>query len=219
MQKVKVLILIMALTLSGCAGMSDSNRTRAEGAGVGAAAGTAIGALLGQIIGGDTGSTLVGAAIGGAIGGAAGLAYGDHVAKQKEKYASQEDWLDACIASAEKVNSETRTYNEKLAADLKSLKKEVADLNKGYKKKKVEKSALVAKKKAIDDRLAESNKQLEVARFELENQEAAAKDDGNAGSTAKEQALNKEIAQLKQSISELEQKTTTLASLSASMAV
>lgn len=219
MQKAKVLILIVALTLSGCAGMSDSDRTRAEGAGTGVAAGAALGALLGQVIGGDTGSTLLGAAIGGAVGGAAGLAYGDHVAKQKEKYASQEDWLDACIASAEKTNAETEAYNQKLAADLKGLKQQVADLNKGYKKKKVEKSELIAKKKTIDTRLEESNKQLELARFELENQEAVAKDGGNKGNGAKEEALNKEIAQLKQSISELEEKTTTLASLSASMAV
>jgi len=219
MQKIKILLLVMVLALSGCAGMSDSNRTKAEGAGVGAAGGAGIGALLGQVIGGDTGATLIGAAIGGAVGGLAGFAYGDHVAKEKKKYASQEDWLDACIVSVEKMNAETEEYNRNLATELKTLKKEVASLNSGYEKKKVEKSALAQKKKDIDTRLAESNKQLDMARFELENQEMVAKESKEGGNTPQSQALDKEIAQLKKSIGELEEKTTTLASLSSSMAV
>ncbi len=123
MKKTAVVLLSCMILLSGCAGMSDADRTRAEGAGAGAGAGAIAGALLGQLIGGDTESTLLGAAIGGAIGAAAGHAYGNHVAGQKAKYAKTEDWLNACIASAEQVNNEMKTYNRKLAGEVVQLKK------------------------------------------------------------------------------------------------
>lgn len=55
------IVVIMALTLSGCAGMSSRDKQTAIGAGTGAVAG----ALL---TGGSTVGTVVGAAAGGVIG-------------------------------------------------------------------------------------------------------------------------------------------------------
>lgn len=89
----------------------DQTRTRTEGA----LAGSALGAAAGAIIGNQSHRAWEGAFIGGAVGGAAGLAYGDHVARQKAKYKSQEQWLDACISHAQQVNDAAIAYNDKLS--------------------------------------------------------------------------------------------------------
>ena len=73
---------------------------------------------------GGSDAAWIGAAVGAGVGGAAGFAYGSHVAKEKAKYASQEDWLDACIASAEKVNRENRAYNAALEKEIQALSAE-----------------------------------------------------------------------------------------------
>ncbi len=217
MKKALITICLISLVVSGCAGTSssDGERTRQEGTAVGAGAGAAIGALLGQIIGGDTGSTVAGAAIGAGIGGLFGHAYGNHVAQEKAKYAGEEDWLDACIASAEKMNQETRDYNRQLAQQLEALQKETTALHNSKLSKQEKHKALVAKKNEVDNNLKEARQKLNLAKFELENQQQVAQD-----STGKRsQELNDEIRQLEKSIAELEEKTTTLASLSASIIV
>lgn len=62
-----VLMLILTLTLCGCAGMSDTQERTLSGGAMGAAAGTAIGAIAGH--------TLWGAAIGAVAGTAGGYLY------------------------------------------------------------------------------------------------------------------------------------------------
>ena len=53
-------LVILAASLTACAGLSQSQRNTAAGA--------VIGGVAGNLIGGDTGSTLGGAALGGVIG-------------------------------------------------------------------------------------------------------------------------------------------------------
>jgi hypothetical protein len=134
-------IVVLALVASGCATMSDSTRTKTEGAAVGAGGGALLGALIGGLVGGRDGA-LLGAAIGAGAGGLTGYAYGAHVAKQKEKYASEEDWLDACVASAEKVNRETMAYNAALETDVANLQAETDRLMLAYAQQKTTKEAL-----------------------------------------------------------------------------
>ncbi|NCC94357.1 MAG: glycine zipper 2TM domain-containing protein, partial [Opitutae bacterium] len=73
--KVLVVVLLVFALLPGCATMSDQNRTKAEGTGVGAV----VGGLLGLAIGGGRG-----AAIGAAAGAGLGFLVGNEIAKRKQ---------------------------------------------------------------------------------------------------------------------------------------
>lgn len=86
-------------------------RTALEGLGGGAAIGAALGAIAAAATGQDIAA---GAAIGAVIGGAGGLAYGTYVANQKEKYAKEEDYLEACSLEAMRYNREARATNQAL---------------------------------------------------------------------------------------------------------
>jgi len=218
MKKV-IAVVIMVCLLSGCAtGMSDSSRTKAEGAAAGAGAGALLGGLIGALSGGGD-EALVGAAIGAGVGGLAGFAYGSHVAKQKEKYASEEEWLDACIASAQKVNQETRAYNADLKQDLSTLEAETGALIAAYEHKEEQKESIIEEKEKVDTRLAEATKVLERARFELKNQELALADAHESGQQVQAEEMDSQIAQLEEAVAELEGHTESLASISARMAV
>ena len=177
--------LVLITGMMGCSvgdpNMSDAQRTKTEGALSGALGG----AILGAILGDSTEDTLKGAA----IGGLAGYAYGTHVAKQKAKYAKEEDWLDACVASARKVNNETKSYNARVSREITKTKR----LVRLYKQEKISKSQLIAQKKSIEKERKLAQDQLEKAKFELENQEevlAQAKKSANeAAKIAKAQAV------------------------------
>ena len=104
------LVLVMG---SGCATTADGRKTQAQGTVIGAALGAVVGGAVGYAAGGRSGLGR-GAAIGAAAGGVAGFAYGTHVAKRKAEYASREAWLDACIASAHRVNSNAYAYSRSL---------------------------------------------------------------------------------------------------------
>jgi len=210
--------MVVVLALTGCASMSDSQRTKTEGTLVGAGTGALLGAVIGGVVGGRDGA-LIGAAIGTAAGGAAGYAYGTHVANQKEQYASREDWLNDCIAQAERVNDETRQVNESLAAEISQLDSETQSLADAYNRKQAKSEALALEKQKIDTRLAEANKQLDKARFEVQQQEKVVSDARSGGQTREAEALDAKIRDLKTCVSELEGHTRSLASMSARMAV
>src|SRR5215207_6352984 len=112
-----------AAFLASCANIqNDQTRTRAEGT----LAGSLIGGGLGAIIGHQSGHGVEGALIGAAAGGLTGLAVGDHVARKKAKYASQEAWLDACISHAEQVNRSAISYNNSLRNKIVGLESRLA---------------------------------------------------------------------------------------------
>src|SRR6266852_3957822 len=97
MKKQIIGVMLSTALLAGCA--TDRGQTQAEGAGVGALGGAALGALTGYALGGAKGAA-IGAAAGAGVGAGAGYVYGTHVANQKEKFAREEDYLDAVINSA-----------------------------------------------------------------------------------------------------------------------
>jgi hypothetical protein len=111
------LILVMAV---GCATTPDGRKTQAQGTAIGAVLGAVVGGAVGYAAGGSRGLGR-GAAIGAAAGGVAGFAYGTHVAKRKAEYASREAWLDACIASAHRVNSNAYAYSRSLESRIARL--------------------------------------------------------------------------------------------------
>jgi uncharacterized membrane protein YebE (DUF533 family) len=120
----KTFAALTALSLlSSCANIQDDGtRTRTEGA----LAGSVLGGIAGGIIGHQSGRGWEGAAIGATAGGLAGLAYGNHVANKKAAYASQEAWLDACIARATQVNRDAVAYNNRLSNRIASLRSQIA---------------------------------------------------------------------------------------------
>ena len=72
---VVLLVMLLALGFSGCAGMSDTEQRTLSGGAIGAGAGTVVGAISGH--------TFWGAAIGAAAGAAGGYLY-DQDKKSKE---------------------------------------------------------------------------------------------------------------------------------------
>ncbi len=200
--------VILIVNMTGCSqpNMTDSQRTKAEGTGIGALGG----ALLGAAIGGKKG-----AAWGAALGGIAGYAYGTHVANEKAKYARKEDWLNACIASAQKVNHDTRSYNAKLSRKIADTKRLVSL----YKQNKISKSKLRAQKPLIDSERKTANKMLQNAQHELKAQQGVLRDARKTSNASESKRIQNEINVLQQQISQLKKNTSTLASLSAAVAV
>lgn len=84
MKKIIASLSVMAFSLSGlsgCANMTETQKTTGTGAGIGAVAGAAIGAAT---AGGNTGkSAATGAAIGAAVGAGGGYLWSKHMEKQK----------------------------------------------------------------------------------------------------------------------------------------
>ncbi|GAB6146030.1 hypothetical protein [Desulfocicer niacini] len=217
---VAVVLSMILPGIMGCANIeNDAKRTETEGTAIGAGAGALLGGLLGAAMGGKKGA-FTGAAIGVAVGGIAGNVYGRHVATEKQKYAKEEEWLDACIASLEETNQETIAYNEELSVKIETLEAETSQLATAYKAKKTGKKTLLAKKKTVDSQLTDARKKLDRARFELTNQEqvlAQARRDQTQKTY--EKTLDNKIALLKANIAELETHTEQLASMSSRMSV
>ncbi|ADW16854.1 hypothetical protein Despr_0678 [Desulfobulbus propionicus DSM 2032] len=214
------MVLCTSLVINGCANIKDDGtRTRVEGTGTGAAIGAVAGGVLGQLIGGDTKATLLGAAIGAAVGGVGGYAYGDHVAGQKEKYAKEEEWLEACIAQAKQKNQELVAYNQDLSRQIATLQAETASLRKKVKDKTARTAKLKENKKTADNLLAAANKELASAKTELEAQNSVTAEAKKSGQNDYAVTLDSEIETLKGNIKELEHRTEELASMSASMSV
>lgn len=159
--KTVFLLLLIGVFIPGCAGMSDQNRTKAEGTTVGAVAG----GLLGLVIGGEKG-----AAIGALAGAGVGFLAGNEIAKRKKAYASNEDFLNAEIAGTQEFNSTTLAYNKKMTKDIAVLQKESKHLRARYDKGKVAKSALAAKSKNLQKQIADNQKLEATLAKELEVQ-------------------------------------------------
>jgi uncharacterized protein YcfJ len=214
-----VLACFASVCLVGCATTGgDAQRTKTEGTVAGGGVGAAVGGLLGYVIGGKSGAA-IGAAIGAGIGAAVGYAYGSHVAQEKKKYANEEDWLNACVASAEKVNHETSAYCTQLGGEIADLEVKTSELQAQYEQKSVEKSALDQEQKAIEAKRAETEEKLKKARFELENQEKVLADARANKKAEFSSKLDSEIEALKKNIADLETHSNTLASMSQRMAV
>ena len=128
-QRTLVSLIILAIS-AGCA--TDRERTLAEGTALGAGIGAGLGALLGSSIGGKHGAA-AGALLGGAAGALGGFAYGNHVANQKERFANQEDYLDAVIESSRQVNETSRSYVVSVRNEIKQLYDENIIIFKKYK--------------------------------------------------------------------------------------
>jgi len=205
--------VVLALTLTGCdtmPTMSDQNRTKAEGAGVGAL----VGAAVGYAVGGDA----KGAAIGAAIGGAAGFALGNEVAKRKQQYANEEAFLEAEIARTERLNQEALAYHRKTKEEIAQLDRETDKLRDSYKKGKASEKDLRKKQKELDQRIAKNEEKRKELQKEYEiNQQVLA--EGSKGNDKYLDRLEKENRQLKEQIGKLQKDGEQLAQINERLSI
>lgn len=168
--------------LASCTNIKDDGtRTRTEGA----LAGAVLGGALGAVIGAQSGDAGRGALLGAALGGGAGLAYGNHVANKKARYASEEQWLDACIAQARATNQRARSYNSRLSSRISRLRSEIASA-----KASGNTSLLREKKAEIINLQRETNQQIKQVDGEISSQQ-------NVLGQASSPSLRQEVISLK----------------------
>ncbi len=222
----KVLIISLIITyctigISGCANINnDIARTKTEGTLAGAGVGAVVGGTIGYLMGGKDGLA-IGAGIGTAVGGLTGFSYGTHIAEEKEKFASKEEWLNYNIGVAEKANQDILTYNNALADDINRLKVETASLLREYRAKRVNMNVLKGKKKQIDAKVASSNNILKAAKEDLRsqvNQLNIAKYEFKRSSQALAK-LKSKIKVMRKNITAMERNTAVLSSYSQRMSV
>lgn len=208
MMKQRILLpfsMILILAMSGCTqpNMNDSQRTKAEGAGVGILGG----ALLGALVDGKKG-----AAWGATLGGLAGYAYGSHVANEKAKYASEEDWLNACIRNARIINKNLKLHNRKLSREIIKTKR----LVRLYKQGKIRRATLLKQKRKLDQLRRKSKQMIRMARNELKNQKKILR---NARRSSGTKRVQREMRTTSQQLSKLNRQNRKSASTSVSAAV
>ncbi len=153
-----IAIFLLVAMFSGCATMSDSSRTKAEGTGFGALLGSALGAGIGALAGGGKGAA-IGAGIGALVGGAGGYAWGSSVAERKAKYANEEDRLDGEINVVAGYNNDLQAINDKTAHRIGQLEQQVAALNSQYEAGNVQVSVLERKQREINS-LVQNNEKI-----------------------------------------------------------
>ncbi len=158
------LLTILVLLFAGCASTnqqggtkgednkssSDQKRTRTEGA--------MLGGILGGVIGLAAGGSnkAVGALIGAAVGAGAGYLVGNEIAKRKQKYASEEEFLDAEIENTEEFNRTAREYNETLRAQIEELDKTSTEIMSQYKAGLTSRDELESKRAEVRRELTRS---------------------------------------------------------------
>jgi cell division protein FtsB len=208
--------LLIAL-MGGCASMTDRQQTQAQGAAVGTAGGAAVGAALGAIFGGKDGA-IIGASVGAGMGLLAGAVYGTHVANQKAKFANEEDYLNAVIASAQQINNETRQYNASLAKEINDFDSDTRQLVRQYNQKLVSKKILEDKQRVVVAKLFEAEAQLKKVKNELNSQSKVLNQVQDQSSPQVAQ-WNSEIAELTKNRSALEEQVTKLAAIKTRVSV
>jgi len=130
------LLLACSLFLSGCANMSDGNKTRAQGTALGAVGGAILGAGVGALCGlasGKPEDIIAGAIIGGAAGavggGVLGYNYGKEVAEKKAQYANSEQFYAAQINECDQNTAAIKKANVQLSRSVAELEKRKANLD------------------------------------------------------------------------------------------
>ena len=195
------ILAALTFSVSSCTNIqNDGTRTRTEGA----LAGAVLGAGLGAILGNQSGNAGQGALLGAALGGLGGLAYGNHVANKKAGYASEEAWLNACIAQAKQTNSSARSYNSQLSSRISALKQQIAAANASGSSSQKRNA-----KNAIIQLQRESNAELKKVDNEIKAQQGALGQTSNSRASS----LRSEVSSLQSTRSSMYSNIDRLASL------
>ena len=190
-------ILTLSAMLASCANIKDdSTRTKTEGT----LGGAVLGGILGYAIGGTRG-----AAIGAGAGAIGGFGVGAHVAAKKRAYKNTEDWLNACIAQAERTNAHARAYNNSLSKKISDLEQQINGA-----KTKGDKGELKNLKRAVLTLQNEAKKERMSVDNEITQQNSAVNQGGNSANVV---TLRTKVGELRSTQSALSQNETKLADL------
>lgn len=197
---------------SSASTQSDSQRTKTEG--------TVFGALVGGLIGLAAGDE-EGAVIGAAVGAGAGYLIGNEIAKRKEAYASNEEFLDAETARTAEFNKTARAQHQRLRAEIAALDSETAALRKQYQSGKANRDQLLAKKQQVSEKLAK-NQEFESTlqkEYEINSEILAEERKKREASDPYLARLEKENSDLKAQIEALREDSTQLAQINERLSV
>lgn len=121
----KALVPVLALGVlcsnTSCSSLSDGATTQIQGTALGTLGGAAVGALAGLAIGRNTKSVITGLAVGAAAGVVAGFSWGSSVVKQKQAYATTEQYIQANYEQLASRIAQARQYNQMLSDQVASL--------------------------------------------------------------------------------------------------
>lgn len=217
------MLAVVALLISTCAtpsqqghkqetsteSTSDQKRTRVEGAGIGAL----VGGVLGYAFGGK--NKTKGALLGAVLGAGAGYVVGNEVAKRKQKYATEEEFLDSEIQNATEFNRVARDYNERLRLQIAELDQASVELKSQYETGAASQKDLENKRAEVQTELARSEKFYDQLKKEFdikiavyqEQQKKRPQDDAYVAK------LEKEVLELKNNLEQLSAESKQLASI------
>lgn len=216
MMKTKAwMALGLAVCMTGCASMSDRDRTEAQATGIGAA----VGAVLGAIIGNQMDNPRAGAMIGGMVGAVAGNVYGNHVAARKAEFAKEEDYLNACLAQAQKVNAEAVAGNTALRGEIAGLNRRVDEMLAAIQNRTAERGQKTALMQDLRRQRQAANRMLAQVTEEIRVQRELLKNEANSGAAPQLAAIQEQIDQLERQKADLTAQTNQLAALSNRMSV
>jgi len=210
----------LSLGATGCANIkNDSTRTQTEVTLVGAAAGATAGAVAGKAFGDSTAATLVGTVAGTVIGTIAGFFIGKHIAQKKAEYANQEDWLNACIENAEKVNKDTKEKNQKTCDRIAELDEKCRSMETKYAKQQSRKGELEELRNNITAEIKELNGRIENLNNEIIQHQSIVQEARSSGNANEAQKIDDEIRDLQKQIDEMKEYNKKLANISARVPV
>jgi chromosome segregation ATPase len=140
------------------------------------------------------------------------------VANQKQKFAKEEDYLDAVIVRAHQMNDQTQQYNASLRDEVNALDRTTASLVQQYNQKAAAKVALQKEEKRLAAKISEAQGQLQKVGRELEIQRRVlTQERGQAPDRLKK--LQTQVTELERNKAELEQQINRLASIKTRVAV
>ncbi len=210
MKRLIPFLLCFALVLPGCAAKTDDGtRTVAEGTGAGVVAGAVLGGIL-AIATGDAKWVAIGAGVGGVIGLGAGV----YVAKKKEEYATQEQWLDACIKEAQSSNKAIASYNAQLRKRLGELNLKSTRLAADYNRQAAKASDMKAMQNAIAEQQKANDTYISNAEKQIARQKGYVRDARAEKKNEQAAIIEEEISRMEVQVAELREESSKLASMS-----
>lgn len=189
--------------------------TSIQGAALGALAGAAVGALVALAAGKNVAA---GAAIGAGAGLVTGLVAGVYVANQKEKYANDEAYLEACIAEARQYNEAAARSNEDLDTQINLTEQNIDQLRNKVRDVSARKQQARTNLATLEQTGKTCDKNISLLKGEISAQEKALsqvpRDSDTSGRSA---ALEGELVTMRQQLTDLKTKRDRLNDLNAEM--
>lgn len=189
--------------------------TTVQGAALGALAGAAVGALVALAAGKNVAA---GAAIGAGAGLVTGLFAGVYVANQKEKYANNEAYLDACIAEARQYNEAAARSNEDLDTQINLTEQNIDQLRNKVRDVSLRKQEAGKSLATLQQTGKTCDKSISLLEGEISaQQKALSQVPRDSDTSGRSMALEGELVTMRQQLTDLKAKRDRLNDLNAEM--